>query len=74
MHNIQRRRKRRGRGGGGGGPKLETEADEKRSNQKDTINDRMITQMYILTHILSSKEDKTTETDEAAIAAEPIQG
>lgn len=34
----------------------------------------MITQMYILTHILSSKEDKTTETDEAAIAAEPIQG
>lgn len=36
--------------------------------------------MYVIyreeekTHILSSKEDKTTETDEAAIAAEPIQG
>lgn len=26
------------------------------------------------THILSSKDDRTTETDEAAIAAEPIQG
>lgn len=26
------------------------------------------------THILSIREDRTTETDEAAIAAEPIQG
>lgn len=26
------------------------------------------------THILSISEDKTTETEEAAIAAEPIQG
>lgn len=27
-----------------------------------------------MTHILSSREDRTTDTDEAAIAAEPIQG
>lgn len=30
--------------------------------------------LCIRTHIFSSKEDRTTETDEAAIAAEPIQG
>lgn len=31
-------------------------------------------QVHLVTHILSIKEDRTTETDEAAIAAEPIHG
>lgn len=30
--------------------------------------------MFTHTHVLSSSEDRTTDTDEAAIAAEPIQG
>lgn len=30
--------------------------------------------MINMTHSFSSKEDRTTETEEAAMAAEPIQG
>ena len=31
-------------------------------------------EVFTHTHVLSSREDRTTDTEEAAIAAEPIQG